>query len=175
MNLKTDLNPSAVTSLIGLKLSSVDTFCAACQGCRRRCRRRSERRHTRAEYVRVCNGACKQYGPQTRLKSAPETPWWKRLLEQFENFLVIILLVAVSNFGDRMGVARSARKRVALRGDRHHGNRRAQRHAWVHPGVPRREISLATYGARRAGNNCCSRWRSAACWRHMTSSPATSC
>ena len=35
-----------------------------------------------------------QYGPN-RLKSAPETPWWKRLLEQFENFLVIILLVAV--------------------------------------------------------------------------------
>ena len=35
-----------------------------------------------------------QYG-HNRLKSAPETPWWKRLLEQFENFLVIILLVAV--------------------------------------------------------------------------------
>jgi Ca2+-transporting ATPase len=35
-----------------------------------------------------------QYGPN-RLKSAPETPWWKRLLEQFENFLVIILLVAI--------------------------------------------------------------------------------
>ena len=34
------------------------------------------------------------YGPN-QLKSAPETPWWKRLLEQFENFLVIILLVAV--------------------------------------------------------------------------------
>jgi Ca2+-transporting ATPase len=34
-----------------------------------------------------------QYGPN-RLKSAPETPWWKRLAEQFENFLVIILLVA---------------------------------------------------------------------------------
>ena len=34
------------------------------------------------------------YG-HNRLKSAPETPWWKRLLEQFENFLVIILLVAV--------------------------------------------------------------------------------
>ena len=34
-----------------------------------------------------------QYGPN-RLKSAPETPWWKRLLEQFENFLVIILMVA---------------------------------------------------------------------------------
>jgi Ca2+-transporting ATPase len=34
-----------------------------------------------------------QYGPN-RLKSAPETPWWKRLIEQFENFLVIILLVA---------------------------------------------------------------------------------
>ena len=34
-----------------------------------------------------------QYGPN-QLKSAPETPWWKRLLEQFENFLVIILLVA---------------------------------------------------------------------------------
>jgi P-type Ca2+ transporter type 2C len=35
-----------------------------------------------------------QYGPN-RLKSAPETPWWERLLEQFKNFLVIILLVAV--------------------------------------------------------------------------------
>jgi Ca2+-transporting ATPase len=35
-----------------------------------------------------------QYGPN-QLKSAPPTPWWKRLLEQFENFLVIILLVAV--------------------------------------------------------------------------------
>ncbi len=35
-----------------------------------------------------------EYGPN-RLKSAPETPWWKRLLEQFENFLVIILLVAI--------------------------------------------------------------------------------
>src|SRR5262245_12241342 len=34
-----------------------------------------------------------QYGPN-QLKSAPETPWWKRLLEQFQNFLVIILLVA---------------------------------------------------------------------------------
>jgi Ca2+-transporting ATPase len=34
-----------------------------------------------------------QYGPN-ELESAPETPWWKRLLEQFENFLVIILLVA---------------------------------------------------------------------------------
>src|SRR5512145_1827567 len=29
-----------------------------------------------------------------QLKSAPETPWWQRLLEQFQNFLVIILLVA---------------------------------------------------------------------------------
>ena len=35
-----------------------------------------------------------QYG-HNRLKSVPETPWWKRLLEQFENFLVIILLVAI--------------------------------------------------------------------------------
>jgi P-type Ca2+ transporter type 2C len=34
-----------------------------------------------------------EYGPN-RLKSAPETPWWRRLLEQFQNFLVIILLVA---------------------------------------------------------------------------------
>jgi P-type Ca2+ transporter type 2C len=34
-----------------------------------------------------------EYGPN-RLRSAPETPWWKRLLEQFEDFLVIILLVA---------------------------------------------------------------------------------
>jgi Ca2+-transporting ATPase len=35
-----------------------------------------------------------EYGPN-QLKSAPETPWWRRLLEQFENFLVIILLVAI--------------------------------------------------------------------------------
>jgi Ca2+-transporting ATPase len=34
-----------------------------------------------------------EYGPN-RLQSAPETPWWERLLEQFQNFLVIILLVA---------------------------------------------------------------------------------
>jgi P-type Ca2+ transporter type 2C len=34
-----------------------------------------------------------EYGPN-QLKSAPETPWWTRLLEQFQNFLVIILLVA---------------------------------------------------------------------------------
>ena len=34
-----------------------------------------------------------QYGPN-QLKSAPETPWWQRLIEQFQNFLVIILLVA---------------------------------------------------------------------------------
>jgi Ca2+-transporting ATPase len=34
------------------------------------------------------------YGPN-ELKGAPETPWWRRLLEQFENFLVIILLVAI--------------------------------------------------------------------------------
>ncbi len=34
-----------------------------------------------------------QHGPN-ELKSAPDTPWWKRLAEQFENFLVIILLVA---------------------------------------------------------------------------------
>ena len=34
-----------------------------------------------------------QYGPN-QLKSAPETPWWWRLIEQFQNFLVIILLVA---------------------------------------------------------------------------------
>ncbi len=34
------------------------------------------------------------YGPNL-LKSAPETPWWRRLLEQFESFLVIILLIAI--------------------------------------------------------------------------------
>ena len=34
-----------------------------------------------------------RYGPN-QLKSAPETPWWRRLAEQFQNFLVIILLVA---------------------------------------------------------------------------------
>jgi Ca2+-transporting ATPase len=35
-----------------------------------------------------------QYGPN-QLASAPEIPWWKRFLEQFENFLVIILLFAI--------------------------------------------------------------------------------
>ena len=35
-----------------------------------------------------------QYGPN-QLKSAPETPWWQRLREQFQNVLVIILLVAI--------------------------------------------------------------------------------
>ncbi len=34
------------------------------------------------------------YGPN-ELKGAAETPWWRRLVEQFENFLVIILLVAI--------------------------------------------------------------------------------
>jgi P-type Ca2+ transporter type 2C len=45
---------------------------------------------TRAEAQR----RLEQYGPN-HLKSAPETPWWRRLLEQFQSFLVIILLVAV--------------------------------------------------------------------------------
>jgi Ca2+-transporting ATPase len=36
-----------------------------------------------------------QYGPN-RLRSAPETPWWRRLLEQFRSVLVIILLVAIA-------------------------------------------------------------------------------
>src|SRR5262245_15125648 len=40
-------------------------------------------------------GPLAQYGPN-RLKSPPETPWWHRLLEQFQNVLVIILLVAVA-------------------------------------------------------------------------------
>jgi P-type Ca2+ transporter type 2C len=35
-----------------------------------------------------------QYGPN-QLASAPEIPWWKRFLEQFQNFLVIILLFAI--------------------------------------------------------------------------------
>ncbi len=35
-----------------------------------------------------------QYGPN-QLKAAPETPWWRRLLEQFENVLVLILLAAI--------------------------------------------------------------------------------
>ena len=34
-----------------------------------------------------------EHGPN-QLKSAPETPWWRHLAEQFQNFLVIILLVA---------------------------------------------------------------------------------
>src|SRR5688572_3362916 len=36
-----------------------------------------------------------QYG-LNQLKAAPETPWWRRLLEQFENVLVIILLAAIA-------------------------------------------------------------------------------
>ncbi len=36
-----------------------------------------------------------QYG-LNQLKAAPETPWWRRLLEQFENILVIILLAAIA-------------------------------------------------------------------------------
>jgi Ca2+-transporting ATPase len=44
---------------------------------------------TRAEAQR----RLQHFGPN-QLKSAPETPWWTRLAEQFENFLVIILLVA---------------------------------------------------------------------------------
>jgi P-type Ca2+ transporter type 2C len=44
---------------------------------------------TRAEAQR----RLEQYGPN-QLKSAPETPWWTRLIEQFQNFLVIILVVA---------------------------------------------------------------------------------
>jgi P-type Ca2+ transporter type 2C len=36
----------------------------------------------------------RQYGPN-QLKAAPETPWWRRLLEQFQNVLVIILVVAI--------------------------------------------------------------------------------
>ena len=34
-----------------------------------------------------------QYGPN-QLRSAPEMPWWRRFVEKFQNFLVIILLVA---------------------------------------------------------------------------------
>jgi Ca2+-transporting ATPase len=34
-----------------------------------------------------------RYGPN-RLKSAPDKPWWRHLLEQFANLLVIILLIA---------------------------------------------------------------------------------
>jgi Ca2+-transporting ATPase len=55
--------------------------------------------HLRSDAVRGLDSAeakrrLEQYGPN-QLKSAPETPWWKRLLEQFENFLVIIILVAI--------------------------------------------------------------------------------
>ena len=57
---------------------------------RRGTRLRCGARPDRAEAKR----RLEQYGPN-QLKSAPETPWWKRLLEQFENFLVIILLVAI--------------------------------------------------------------------------------
>jgi P-type Ca2+ transporter type 2C len=35
-----------------------------------------------------------RYGPN-ELMRAPETPWWKRLVEQFKSFLIIILLVAI--------------------------------------------------------------------------------
>ncbi len=36
-----------------------------------------------------------RYGPN-RLEGAPETPWWRHLLEQFQNMLVIILLAATA-------------------------------------------------------------------------------
>ena len=34
------------------------------------------------------------YGPN-RLAGALQTPWWRRLVEQFQNFLIIILLIAI--------------------------------------------------------------------------------
>src|SRR5437868_918680 len=41
-----------------------------------------------------------RYGPN-RLQSAPPTPWWRRLLEQFQDTLVIILLIATAiSFGE---------------------------------------------------------------------------
>src|SRR5918997_3516599 len=49
--------------------------------------------HTRGLSRDDARRRLESYGPN-QLKSAPETPWWRRLAEQFENFLVIILLVA---------------------------------------------------------------------------------
>ena len=60
---------------------------------RKRWSRRSAPTPTRGLSRAEAQRRLEQYGPN-QLKSAPETPWWRRLLEQFENFLVIILLVA---------------------------------------------------------------------------------
>jgi P-type Ca2+ transporter type 2C len=49
--------------------------------------------HTRGLSRNEVDRRLDQYGPN-QLKSAPEIPWWRRLLEQFKSFLVIILLVA---------------------------------------------------------------------------------
>ena len=53
------------------------------------------------------------------------------------------------HLGGRMAAAGPARERAPLRGDRHPGDRRAQRHARLHPGGARREIGARADGACR--------------------------
>ena len=115
-----------------------------------------------------------QYGPN-QLKSAPETPWWTRLLEQFQNFLVIILLVRHRHLDGRVAAAGPARDRAALRGDRHPADRRAQRPARLLPGGARGELGARADGARRARIDGGSRRRAPAHRCTTRSSRATSC
>jgi magnesium-transporting ATPase (P-type) len=61
------------------------------------------------------------YGPN-QLEHAPETSWWKKLLEQFESFLVIILLVATVISMVEWLLQEPRKTVAALRGDRHRGN-----------------------------------------------------
>ena len=88
------------------------------------------------------------YGPN-ELKSAPETPWWKRLLEQFENFLVIILLVAIviSVIEWLLQDPREAAlpyEAIVITLDRG-----AQRDARLRAGIARREVGARSDGAWR--------------------------
>ena len=92
MNLQTDLNPSA-SQLDRAQTSSVDTSAPHAKAADAVVSALGSNA-TRGLSMSEVQRRLQQYGPN-QLKSAPETPWWKRLLEQFENFLVIILLVAV--------------------------------------------------------------------------------
>jgi P-type Ca2+ transporter type 2C len=92
MNRQTDLNPSA-SQLDRAETSSVDISAPHTQAADAVVLALGTNA-TRGLSMSEVQRRLQQYGPN-QLKSAPETPWWKRLLEQFENFLVIILLVAV--------------------------------------------------------------------------------
>ncbi|MSP80760.1 MAG: hypothetical protein EXR02_06805 [Rhodospirillales bacterium] len=101
-----------------------------------------------------------QFGPN-RLKSAPETPWWRRLIEQFQN--VKVHPVGRHRVrGDRVGLPGSARDRAALRRDRYSGDRRHQRRARVQPGGAGGKVDPGADGARRPRIERGPRWRAQA-------------